>query len=350
MRIGLYGMPTAGKTFILNQIDFMKVFFGSKLLHEFDPDFDLRNQGGKEKVRKEIAKRLLCEDKMIMDGHYSFGPDVVFTEEDGALYDAILYLFIQPDVLRNRMTISEKNYKHLSYDVKEWQDEEICALRDYCHKNNKDFYVIDNPPANTFDDVSDVVKFIRDISEGYSCLSFAQALVKDILSKCSSDVITLFDGDKTLIEEDSSSVAFNYKTNIYDGNYYTGYQAWKQSRDFETVGEFSFDDSMVHYNQKVLGAITRESFILTSGHSVIWNYMAKRLKIGCYWGREMSAETKYYVTKLLQTNGKRIIAYGDGMNDYYMLRQADQGVLVSRKNGSISKSLRDKELGGLTIV
>lgn len=350
MRIGLYGMPASGKTFILNQIDFMKTFSGSKLLHEYDPSFDLRNQKGKEKIRKEIAKHLLCEDKMIMDGHYSFGPDVVFTKEDGELYDVILYLFIHPKVLRNRMAKSEKNHKYLQYDIKGWQEDEICSLRDYCHRNNKDFYVIDNPPTNSFDDVSDVVRFIREISEGFSCVLFAQAIVKDILSKCSSDVIALFDGDKTLIEEDSSSIAFNYKTSIYDGNYYTGYQAWKQSRDFETVGAVCFNDSMVHYNQKILGAITKDSFILTSGHSAIWNYMASRLKIGCYCGREMSAETKYYVTKLLQNYGKRIIAYGDGMNDYYMLRQADQGVLVTRKDGSISRSLRDMDVGGLTIV
>ena len=40
MRIGLYGMPTAGKTFIMDRIDFMEVIVGSKLLRQYDPDFD----------------------------------------------------------------------------------------------------------------------------------------------------------------------------------------------------------------------------------------------------------------------------------------------------------------------
>lgn len=32
MRIGLYGMPTSGKTHILDRIDFFEVLVGSKLL------------------------------------------------------------------------------------------------------------------------------------------------------------------------------------------------------------------------------------------------------------------------------------------------------------------------------
>ena len=43
MRIGLYGMPTAGKTYIMDRIDFIEVLVGSKLLREYDPDFDNRD-------------------------------------------------------------------------------------------------------------------------------------------------------------------------------------------------------------------------------------------------------------------------------------------------------------------
>ena len=32
MRIGLYGMPTAGKTYILDKVDFLEVMSGSVLL------------------------------------------------------------------------------------------------------------------------------------------------------------------------------------------------------------------------------------------------------------------------------------------------------------------------------
>ena len=117
MRIGLYGMPAAGKTFILNQIDFLHVLFGSKLLREYDPCFDLKDSKGKEEARKAIARALMGESDLIMDGHYSFGQTVVFTSEDGDLYDAILYLYVNPDTLKNRMNASEKNNKYLIYDL-----------------------------------------------------------------------------------------------------------------------------------------------------------------------------------------------------------------------------------------
>ena len=35
-----------------------------------------------------------------------------------------------------------------------------------------------------------------------------------------------------------------------------------------------------------------------------------------------------------------MIAYGDGMNDYYMLKQADKGFLKTKSNGEVSRSLR----------
>lgn len=38
-----------------------------------------------------------------MDGHYAFGEETVFTEEDGRLYDVFLYLYRSPAVLKGRM-------------------------------------------------------------------------------------------------------------------------------------------------------------------------------------------------------------------------------------------------------
>lgn len=64
----------------------------------------------------------------------------------------------------------------------------------------------------------------------------------------------------------------------------------------------------------------------------------------------MSAETKLYITKHLQEAGYTVIAYGDGMNDYYMLKQADKGFLKTKSNGEVSRSLKGKDLEGLTFV
>ena len=350
MRIGLYGMPAAGKTYILNQIDFIETAAGGRLLRECDPDFDSRDETGRETARKAFAKKMAQKESFIMDGHYAFGSETAFTEDDGRMYDAFLYLYISPEILKTRMESSEKNRKYLRYDIEKWQDDEIVSLREYCHRHNKDFYVIDNPLENSFSDVSEVVRFIRDIVSGYSCVAYAKKCTNEILKQSHSEIILLFDGDKTLTKEDSSNAVFGYKTHLYDGNFYTGYQAWRQSEEFKQY-RFPAEDKMsVRINEIVRKQIGEASFILTSGHERVWNYIAGQLNIPYFGGMEMSAETKFFITKRLQEAGKTVIAYGDGMNDYYMLKQADKGFLVTKSDGSISKSLKGKNVEGLIFV
>lgn len=350
MRIGLYGMPTAGKTFILEQIDFIEVVVGSKLLKEYDPDFDTRDEAGREQDRKAVAQLMMNKETFIMDGHYAFGDEIAFTEDDGKMYDVYLYLYVSPDILKERMAASSKNRKYLKFDVTEWQNEEISGLRKYCHDNGKDFYVIDNPPYNCFEDVSGVIKFIRDIVDGYSCVSYARECADYIINNSKTDTIVLLDGDKTLTIEDSSGMVFGYKTHLYDGNFYTGYQVWKQNEEFK---QYTFDDLTempVHFNEKVKSAITEDSFILTSGHERVWRFISKQLGLDFFYGTQMSAETKLFITKRLQAAGKRVVAYGDGMNDYFMLKQADEGYLITKQDGTISRSLRERDTEGLVIV
>ena len=343
-------MPSSGKTTILNSIDFCDVVHGSNSLREMCPEFDSLDYSGKDSVRKRLAESLLNKDTFIMDGHYLFGDEVAFTSEDGNLYDVIVYLYTDPDELKSRMALSDKNNKFLIYDIAEWQKTEIDSLRQYCWDNDKDFYVIDNPPINTYRDITEVLEFIKHINDGYSCVSYARECAASILGKINGDTVFLYDGDKTLTKEDSSSAVFGYKTNIYDGNFYTGYQSWKQSKEFAL---YHFDDltSMpVHMNSKVSISDCANSFILTSGHERIWSYISKQLGVEYYCGIKMSADTKFFITKFIQKQGKRVIAYGDGMNDYYMLRQADIGYLIAREDGSVSRSLKGKTLEGLIIV
>lgn len=350
MRIGLYGMPTAGKTHIMDRISFLDVLVGSRLLREYDPDFDIRDEAGRERDRKDVAKLMLARDNFIMDGHYAFGDEIAFTDEEGEMYDIYLYLYIDPIVIRRRMENSPKNQKYLKYDLEAWQKTEINGLREYCHKHCKDFYVIDNQPGNSSEDTDTVIEFIRDISEGYSCAAFARECVNAILDHCPEETIFLTDGDKTLIIEDSSRVFLNYKTSIYDGNFYTGYQSWKQDREFKAYPEPKVDVSNVHFNDYVLNGMHPPIYILTSGHKRIWDALSKEVSIPVFAGIQVSAETKMYITKLLQQAGKYIVAFGDGMSDYYMLKQADEGYLIAKDDGSVSRSLRGINLEGIKIV
>lgn len=350
MRIGLYGLPAAGKTYILDKIKFLDVISGSRMLRKICPEFDAKSDVQKNTIRIKLAELLKNRDMFIMDGHYAFGDKVVFTESDGKLYDVFMYLYIAPEILKERMATSNRNSKYLSYNIDEWQNYEINGLRKYCHMNGKDFYVLDNPPQNEFNDVSSIIEFIRTVASGYSCVTFAEHCTKEILNRSSSDVIILMDGDRTITIEDSSSAVFGYTTCIYNGNFYTGYQTWKQRNEFK---EYKFADLTrlpVSLNKEVCKAINKDTYILTSGHEKVWKYIADYLNIPYYTGAEMSAETKLYITKSLQAAGKIVIAYGDGKNDYYMLKQANKGFLVRKNNKMVSRSLEGMDLEGLIYV
>ena len=349
MRLGLYGLPAAGKTYILDRIKGIKVLHGSEMLFDIDKDFHHMDEKCKKAVRKELANILLKEDNFIMDGHYSFGDNVVFTKEDGKLYDAFLYLYIEPEVLRSRMEKSSKNGKYLKFDIKKWQNTEIEKLREYCHENNKDFYVIDNQDLGYFDDIDTVLKFIYAVSDGFSCVNFAKEVANDILSMSDFTDITLTDGDRTLIREDSSSL-IGYKTHIFDGNFYTGFQSFLHHENMMkyTNASKKLPIPEFTYNEFVLKHMDN-GFILTSGQPDIWKNISEKIKRPVFFGNQMSSDTKFFITKFLQKN-KKVRAFGDSMNDYFMLKRADEAFLIAKSTGVLSSSLKNRDLEGIHIV
>lgn len=416
MRIGFYGLPCAGKSFILNEIknrNIMNVIEGSITMKALFPEFDSSNEKEKQEIRIKFAKWLSSKEDFIMDGHYAFGNDVVFTEADGMLYDTFFYLYIDPKILQKRMELSEKNKKYAKFDIETWQQLEIEELRAYCHKNEKDFFIIDNPFYNSFCDTNEVIAFIEEIYNGYSCVKFAKNCVSQILEKEKlTETIILFDGDKTISLKDTSNLLYGYTTNIFDNNFYTGYQSWRHDKNYmenfvkksrqiflkeEQTDHFKKKEQVEHrtnneftcvheqvikadceclfykkdckskfylcevsdsenrvldisFNDFVVSKIKEHSYIITSGDGAIWEQIAKYFQIGYFYGNQMSADTKYFIAKFLRQAGKKVLAYGDSMNDYYMLKEADEGYLVAKQDGSISKSLHNMDLGEITIV
>lgn len=355
MRIGLYGLPTAGKTFVLSAVKNFNVLSGSTLLKQLAPDFHSLSAEDKKRVRKQLAEGLKAKDRFIMDGHYAFGEEVVFTEEDGQLYDVILYLYVNPAILRERMEASDRNRAYLGFDLEKWQMLEVESLRQYCHEQNKDFYVLDNPDQGCFSEISMVLEFINCIEDGYSCLSYARTCAESITGKIHSKDICLADGDRTLIIEDSCGV-LGYRTRIFDGNFYTGFQAWRHTREladylrpFDQTA-LTYEKLGIHFNTSVIERISMPCVILTAGCCGIWKGISDALKMPMYCGEEMAAETKYYIAKFLQEAGFRVTAYGDSMNDYYMLKQADEGYLAAKSDGTLSRSLKNMTKEGMTIV
>lgn len=226
---------------------------------------------------------------------------------------------------------------------------EISSLREYCHDHDKDFYVIDSPPQSRCEKDGPAIRFIHDVADGFSCLKFARQSAADILNSTDSEEIVLSDGDRTLTIEDSSHEAFGYTTSLFDGNFYTGFQSWEQGLDFASLSYEERPELPVHLREGLIREKEIPLFILTSGHCQVWRQISRALKAKFFCGSMMSAETKFFITKLLQAAGRKVIAYGDGMNDYYMLRHADR-IPGPEKDGSVSRSLKNRDLGGLILV
>ena len=64
----------------------------------------------------------------------------------------------------------------------------------------------------------------------------------------------------------------------------------------------------------------------------------------------MCSDTKYFITRFLQERGRKVVAFGDSMNDYFMLKQADVSYLITKMDGTVSSSLIQRNLEEFTLV
>lgn len=350
MKYALYGLPCSGKTSLLNGLSIPVVHGSTELDRMSSGRFSDLPDDKKTELRVQYAEWLSKrEDNFISDGHYSFLDDVVFTEADGRLYDVFMYLYCDPECIAKRIQSSPKNkrFSRLSMErIRKWQDYEIECLREECHNRNKDFYVIYNASS------VDLQEFIERIESGFSSYALAESITDRITSIYSAPCeLHIVDGDKTIIEKDSFSVSTNnYITHVFDGNFYTGYQSMKFTQETESLKYNMSILSTITLNDVIYSRIADKNYIvMSSGVPKLWDRLSEFLGLrNVIADTLISADTKYYVIKLLQSKGYRVIAYGDGKNDYYMLKQADMGYLYI--GSYLSRSLRDTDMSGISLI
>lgn len=353
MRIALYGLPCSGKTTLMEQLTGMKTVNGSETLKWLcNGCFSNLTEEEKVPIRIKYTEYIynLDDEIVLSDGHYAFLDKVVFTEQDGDVYDAFIYLYCNANVLKKRYETSVKNEKYRDLSVariESWQQFEIENLRNECHNRNKDFYVIKNDEitADTFS------AFIHYIKDGYSSFELAKKLTFDILEKHPEPChIHLVDGDKTVIVEDSFRLCCEHKTKIFDGDFYTGYQSYCFAKETESL-QYDFSKLFsITLNNDIWNKVKNENYIiLSAGITALWDKLSSVFGFTTVFANPMiSADTKYFVTKLLRTKGYTITAYGDSKNDLYMLKEANNGYLCIGKR--ISRSLLNADLNGLDFI
>lgn len=354
MRIAVYGLPSSGKTTLIEKIPNVTAIAGRETLDRLsDGKFSDMEEDEKRRIRVLYTRYLLeLEDEIIVsDGHYSFLDNVVFTPDDGDIYDVFFYLYCKPDELLQRFSQSEKNkkYSNLSEEtLKQWQEFEIESLRKECHRRNKDFYVISDYNQTTL-----FYRFFDLIVNGYSVVADARIIVEKINSMYPdiySRELCIVDGDKTVIEQDSFRFCYEGKTTVFDGDFYTGYQSYLFSKEIEAINSIPDCINKIKLNDDVWDMINDKQYVvLSSGITIVWKKLKEIFGLAEVIASPMiSADSKYYIVKFLKEKGYRIIACGDSKNDYYMLKEADMGYL---KIGSkISRSLSNTDITGITLL
>lgn len=343
MKIALYGLPCAGKTTLLATVkELAPVINGGDELRKLD--------GNIESKRKTLLEILKTKENYFIDGHYQFvkngKTEIAFTTED-KIFDVFMYLYAPPKQILERLEKSQKNQKFLPItrnEISKWQNEEINSLRKICHKSNKDFYVIDDFKS----DYKNFVPFCKDVLNGFSNVSFARKIAEE--TDFEEKEINLIDGDKTLTKYDTSKEILGFKTDIFDNNFYTGYQFWIQDKIIPK--KFNQNDAEekifeLGINRRILES-AKNPVVISSGLSEIWtDIIGKKLGIKTYAGKNISAETKYFAAKFLKQR-YFVTAYGDSKNDLFMLKEANKGFLVV--NSHLSRSLKKDEIGDLSIL
>lgn len=355
MKFALYGMPCAGKTTLLNALaDKIYIVNGSSWLNKStNGNFSALPDQEKAEWRIKYTEYLaeITDKHIISDGHYAFEDTVVFTDADGEIYDVFLYLYCDPGEILSRMQVSEKNKKfsNLTVDViSAWQNREVEELRLQCHKRNKDFYVIQSGKIAE----KELAEFIDSILSGFSSYQIAVDLVDQIKVwfpvPCELSIV---DGDKTFINEDSFRLCSNgFNTTVFDGNFYTGYQSYSFEKETQHLS-YQYEGLLnCTLNKQVWTRICKEQYvILSAGIEDLWKKLTEQMDIPYILASPLiSADTKYYVAKILRNLGYRIKGYGDSKNDLYLLREADEGYLCLGKR--ISRSLTDADASGLRLL
>ena len=186
-----------------------------------------------------------------------------------------------------------------------------------------------------------------------------------IMSMTDAHTIVLSDGDKTLTTTDlTKSVPVPEERKIkgvFDGDRYTTYQFWKARQTHNGLDNmmerYEVAFSSAEFDSALLEDIAEiDGFkvVVSAGLEDLWKLAAERTGVmdtavasdqSGY--SNMSQLGKAYLARELRKAGRRVIAIGDNMVDYYMLLEADRGYAVAHltKNASLQRTL----LGGTTI-
>ncbi|KAK7051776.1 uracil phosphoribosyltransferase [Favolaschia claudopus] len=393
--IGVYGVSGCGKSHLLNHLkdseqlgqDDLTFIEGSAILSSLVPGglpaFKLLPDPAKHEWRQKAIIHIQDESAKsgktgVVAGHYMFweteDESVVWTQGDAAVFTHIIYLDVLPPlVIERRAQDAQRCRPALSEThIQRWQVREREELRLVCLQNR----IIFTPAAPQVDIVKSLIRVIQRSSEA-SNISRVQTRLDEVVAEFAGagmrrDAMLVFDGDKTLIAEDtgklfwelatspgsddpltevfSSPLGYTYTAFLQAAFLYSALDPAKFDQHCEeVVSRLSLRPEML---QLLREAAERRvpTLVVTCGVCVIWEKIL--LKAGLAGtvkviagGRAqdelvVTPQAKRQLVARLQTTHRcYVVAFGDSTLDLPMLKAAGRAVVVVGEETTRSRSM-----------
>lgn len=364
MKVAVYGVSASGKDHLIGEIVAylsergirMTHVRGSAVLERLSMErhgcgFSSIGEDDKDALRVAFADALVEREaefgNVVVDGHFAFptGDGAyrdVFTDSDLMAYDLFVYLDTDPDMVARRL--AGRGVRMSPEDVGRWQDHEVNGLVTRLLPSGKELHVI-------HDDGEPTLRYILESMDGgWSSEAIARRAVGTLADIDVPGMICLVDCDRTLVEEDTTSLALGLQSkdgsvlaDIYARDRYSNYQSFMAGEWLDA--NLAIDDDAI---ASICGSATPNTRLvaslahapgtrvvaITAGPAAIWSPLLDNMGVAAELLDTvgvMSKYVKYFVVRELQRLGHFVIAVGDSMLDSLMLAQADRAYVYAGK-------------------
>jgi hypothetical protein len=387
VKIVLYGVSRAGKNYFIDIlvkhlnalcINTLEHIDGSSILKKLSQQKYKLPIKKINETQKNTLRLAFCDElnkindgykNIIVDGHYAFYRDniyeIAFTEKDAEVYDIFFYLDVMSkDILKHAsMDAIKKDVAFMSEEkIDAWKNFEINGLRKACYEHGKEFVVLDN-------NIEDSLAYFETLLLNKYHMSLnARSIAQEMLRSNQRLVdrykkVILLDCDRTLSNNDTTysfceklGIGKSALKDIFRGERYSLYQFFRAAKLYASMDyahynqAASYAASKAVLNQSLIDDIQKNGanylcFGITSGILAAWRFIQICITFpqiiagGSNIGHDtllVSREVKYWLTSLLQEQGKQVIAVGDSMVDIDMLETADKGFIIAQEKLNIN--------------
>lgn len=403
--VGLYGLPGAGKTFMLKQLqeklgDDFKFYEGSQTignivpggLEAFERLSDMEKVDWREKAIEFIRDDCVRHGRAgVVTGHFMFWSEnapegsLVYTAKDMTTYTHIIYLDVPAKVLTKRCINDKKRDRLVASPehLHNWQNAEKVQLRSLCREYGILFSILLYCPA-LLQRATTMLRDFRQHSESFN-IRVAERYLDEAVSAAGEVLQTMLvlDADRTLAAQDTGGLFWQETAKLgiqsveedplkvlFSGSLQYSYNAFRQATlMYEETDDATFDKlceavatevkmypEFISLLRKVAVSDHVGAVVITCGLRGVWKRVFAKygLEGGVHIigggriadGVVVNADIKKILVQRLQSvHSLYVWAFGDSPLDLKMLAEANEAIVVvgeeEDRSTTMDSSLRD---------